>query len=49
MINWEIVLLIASGINIFVISLLIIKAKWNWAFALAFIQALAIGGFSFLK
>ena len=37
----DIILIVASIINILVIAIMIIKNKLNWAFALAFLQAIA--------
>ena len=46
--NISIVLLIASMINIVLISILVYKKKYSIAWALAFLQALMVGGISFI-
>ena len=46
---FEIILMILSMINIIIISILVYKKKYAIAWVLAFIQALLIGGYSFVK
>ena len=47
MIPIEYILIPATLLNTITIAILVTKSKWSWAFTLALIQALIIGGFSF--